>query len=162
VIAIVQLRAGRYAASASNFPSAATFFENGIAALGDRAWKDETYDVSLNLHNSCAEVYYCVGSFERMDVLLDAVFENTRSFHDKLQAYTTLVYSYSSRNRMAEALNVTFDVLKDLGEPMPTAPGILTILHQYFKTAGMLRGKTDEFFSEPANSDRFNQNCSNC
>jgi hypothetical protein len=55
---------------------------------------------------------------------------------------------------MAEALNVTIDVLKDLGEPMPTAPGILTISYQYLKTARMLRGKTDEFFlSMPAATD---------
>jgi hypothetical protein len=142
VVAMIQMRAGRYAAGASKFMMAANFFERGIDALGSTPWKDKTYEISLNLHNSCAEAYYCVGSF----VLLDAVFENTRSFHDKLQAYATLVYANASRNRLMEALTMTFDVLKDLDEPMPAAPGMLTISCQYLKTARMLHGKPDDFF----------------
>jgi hypothetical protein len=135
-----------YAAGASKFMMAANFFERGIDTLGSTPWKDETYEISLNLHSSCAEAYYCVGSFERMDVLLDAVFVNTRSFHDKLQAYASLVYANASRIRLMEALTMTFDVLKDLDETMPAAPGMLTISCQYLKTARMLSGKPDDIF----------------
>jgi hypothetical protein len=49
-------------------------------------WSAETYSISLDLHNSCAEAYYCVGSFERMDKLLDTVFEHAWSFSEKLHA----------------------------------------------------------------------------
>jgi tetratricopeptide (TPR) repeat protein len=146
VIALVQLRAGQHAARSSEFKIAANFFEHGIAALGISVWNAENYEVSLDLHNACAEASYCVGNFERMDVLLDAVFQQARSFRDKLQAYTTLVYANGARNLLAEAVRVALDVLTDLGEPFPASPGKFTLMCRYLKTERMLRGKTDQYF----------------
>jgi hypothetical protein len=146
VVAIVHLQAGRQAARSSDFATAASFFEQGIAALGTHTWSTETYEVSLELHNAGAEALYSVGNFERMDALLDAVLRHAQSFRDKVQSYNTLVYANGSRNRLVEALTTAMNVLEELGEPIPKSPSKFTVLREYIRTAWMLRGKTDEYF----------------
>jgi predicted ATPase len=146
VIAAIQCRAGQRAMQMSDFATAVYFFDFGIVALKEDMWNSNHYDISLTLHNYSAEANYCIGDFDRMDERVQAVFANARNFTDKIQAYTTLVYSMGGRNHLKEAVSIAQEVLRVLGEQIPANPGTLTLLVEYFKTRWMLRCKSDRFF----------------
>jgi predicted ATPase len=146
IIASICMQVGKLAMKSSDFAKAARYFESAIAALRDRLWEPECFDLSLALHNFGGEAYYCIADFDRMERMLDAVFHHAESFQDKLQAYTTLVFANGTRNRLEEARRLAFKVLDELGEPIPANPGKFTVLSEYVKTRLLVRGKTDRFF----------------
>jgi tetratricopeptide (TPR) repeat protein len=146
IIASISMQVGKLAMKSSDFATAARYFESAIAALRDRLWEPECFEMSLTLHNFGGEAYYCIADFDRMERMLDAVFQHAESFRDKLQAYTTLVFANGARNRLEEAHRLAFKVLDELGEPFPANPGKLTVLREYVKTNFLVRGKTDRFF----------------
>jgi hypothetical protein len=45
---------------------------------------------------------------------------------------------------LTEALTIASDVLKELGESIPTSPGMVTVMCEYLKTVWMMRGMTDQ------------------
>jgi histidine kinase len=145
-IANINFSAGKKAMQSSDFSSAASHFDFAISVLGDDKWKTDRYDICLALHNYGAEAYYCIGDFENMDRMLTAVLENAISFRDKLQAYTAQVYTNGARHRLKEAVATALEVLRKLGEPVPSNPGKLAVAADYFKTRWLLRSKTDRFF----------------
>lgn len=108
-ITMLCLRAGEKATLSSDFATAAEYLGFGIELLGSRGWRDQ-YDLSLNLYNAAAEAEYCTAKFDRMDRLTDQVLLHARSFHDKLRAYTTQVYSLGARQQLQEAIDMGFGV----------------------------------------------------
>jgi predicted ATPase len=145
-IAMIILEAGKQAMKAALFKMAVSYFEWAITALDDRLWSSACYDITLALFNCGSEAYYCIADFATMDRMLDSVFRHAKTLHDKIPAYTTLIYSYGARNRVGEAFTTAFDVLRSLGEPLPAQPSKQGMILEYLRTSHMLRGKTDRFF----------------
>jgi predicted ATPase len=139
------IQAGKQAMQSSAFSLAAFYFELAISALGDRSWHAECYDITLSLYNGCSEAYYCSTDFEAMELKCNAVFHHAKTFLDRLQAYTTLVYANSARHRLDDALNMAFHVLREVGEPFPTDPSLVRVMLEYYKIRRLLHGKTDRF-----------------
>lgn len=145
VIAKINLRAGKLAMQLSCFSDATIYFDRAIAALGDRHWSCESYDISLMLCNCRSEACYCTADFYGMNKSIEEILTNAICFDDKLQAYSTKVYADGTRHRLKEALSTAFYVLKELGEHFPNKPGRLAVLIDYIKTRLMLQGKSDRF-----------------
>jgi predicted ATPase len=137
-LAVLYRQAGEKATIGSSFQVAASYLNLAVDLLGRRHWRDH-YHLSLDLFNAAAEVEYCNANFSRMDFYLDEVLTNARCFRDKLQAYTTKVYSLGTRGEMHHAIDIGLEVLKKLGEPFPKkTPGLIRILFEYAKTKRML------------------------
>jgi predicted ATPase len=114
------LLAGKKAAKSSSFAAAAAYLKCGIELLNSKHWKDQ-YKLSLTLHNAAAEIEYYCGNFDRVDALVGKVLRRAQSYDDTLVARFTRIYSLGSRCEMTEGFNEGFDVLKELGEPLPAS-----------------------------------------
>jgi predicted ATPase len=145
-IAALCLRAIRWAVAESDFRAAAcNYAELGIEllALAHDCWKDE-YDLSLALYNSSAEVFLCIGDYERTDAVITVVLDNARCYRDTLQVRATRVHSLSSQYRMPEALEESLDVLAHLGERFPSRAREYHVAIAMFRTRRLVRAKTNE------------------
>jgi predicted ATPase len=114
------LLAGKKAAKSSSFAAAAAYLKCGIELLNSKHWKDQ-YKLSLTLHNAAAEIEYYCGNFDRVDALVGKVLRGAQSYDDTLVARFTRIYSLGSRCEMTEGFNEGFNVLKELGEPLPAS-----------------------------------------
>lgn len=115
------LSAGKKAVKASSFRPAAAYFSFGIGLLCRDCWKDE-YEMSLDLHSSNAEVLYVLPDFERMDVMIQEVFSNSRNFNDQLRAWYVRVLSLGAQDRAVDAIKDGLHVLSELEETFPNNP----------------------------------------
>lgn len=154
VVVLIHWEAGKKAMTSGAFVAATKFFEQAISILGERIWTVETYAMCLALHNAAAEACYSSGDYTRMDHMLDAVLEHANTFDDKLHAYITQVFANGSRKRFREAVTTAFDVLGQLGEPLPSNSGKVQVLLEYVKLRRLLRGKSTRYFSNlPTTTD---------
>jgi predicted ATPase len=121
-VASLCLVAAEKAARASTFRRSAVHLELGIVLLGPKTWRDQ-YALTLAIHNAAAEVCYCTGEFDRVDQYVNAIFQNGRTFSDKLRAHATHVYALGARSKMGEALDAGLEVLKRLGRGRSMSSG---------------------------------------
>ena len=168
-VAALALETGDIAVSMSDFITASTYLTIGINCLrnkyhdvdgaGDDGqhrqmkarhgmkkgyWRENAalYEFSLKLFNLAAEVEYCTANFERMDILIKEILLNARSFHDKMRAYVTMIYSLGSRERLLEAIAQGFSLLEVLEERFPpktAKPLKLYLLADLIKTKFMIK-----------------------
>jgi predicted ATPase len=142
-MATLCLHAGEKASAASAFLVALRYLNLGLAVLGDCGWKDN-YDLTLDLTNAAAEVAYCNADYERVDALTSSVLSEACCFDDKVRAYTTKIYALGSRHFLQQAIDIGFEVLRELGEPFPKKGRQVYILLNFMKTNRVLRNKTTE------------------
>ncbi len=142
-IAGLCLHAGRKAAKSSTFRTASIYLNFGISLLGLNGW-NEHYSLTLDLHNAAAEMALCITNFDRMNALLDAVFDNVRHAPDKQQAYATRIYALGVADQQQEALQTGKIVLRELGERFPARFPKAHLLAEMMNLKRLLRGKSDE------------------
>lgn len=145
-VATLCLHAGHKAAKVSSFHIAAKHLELGLSVINSsdpRQWRNK-YELMLALHNAAAEMHMCTANVERMDVILEAVFDHARTYSDKLQAFNTRIGSLSYLERQGEAVDLGVQVLKELGEPFPTRMCSAALLSEFKSVKKLLKGKTDE------------------
>jgi predicted ATPase len=137
------LRAGEKAGRSSAFQAAATFFEHGIGLLNRRHWRDQ-YELSLSLFNGAAEMEYCNGRFDRVNILAEEVIKNARNVMDRLPAYTTMVYAVGTHGKLTAAITLGLSVLKQLDLSFPRNAKMWHVALEFRKTQQALRGKSDD------------------
>lgn len=142
-MATLCLRAGEKASVSSAFLIASRYLNLGLCLLGDHRWRNH-YGLTLDLTNAAAEVAYCNADYDCVDALTASVFSGARCFDDKVRAHTTHLYSLGSRNSIQRAIDIGFEVLRELGEPFPKKGRVVYILLNLVKTNRMLRNKTLE------------------
>lgn len=145
-IAILCHRAAEKASASSAFITAAEYLDLGIGLLSRRHWRDE-YDTSLALFSAQSEVESVLGNFDKVDETNEAIFENARSFRDKLRAYTVKVYMLGAKNQPGQAIATGFDVLKKLGERFPSKGRTISIITGLIRTKTLLRRFDDDSIS---------------
>ena len=137
-IAALCLQAAERASVASAFLSSAAYLDRGIQFLSQRRWRDE-YNISLALYSAQCEVEYILGNFDKMKRAENTIFENARSFHDKLPAYTIRVYSLGAKCQPEQAIALGFEVLEKLGERFPVKGRVIYIIRELLRTKKLLR-----------------------
>jgi predicted ATPase len=160
MVAKLALEAGESAASMSDFVTAATYLSLGISCLQKKYvgiengyWEDE-YDLTLTIYNAAAEVEYCTANFERMEALIREILLNAREFHDKMRAYSTMIVSLGSRERLLEAIAQGFSLLEVLGERFQTKDLKVFLLFDLIKTKKMLKNFVADFERAPIMKDK--------
>ena len=142
-VASLGLRAAEKGLEWSGFHIALECLEFGLSLLSDDCWHEQ-YDLSLALHNSCAEVGLMAGSFSRSLELVDAVVRNARVFDDKWQAYCTKLYALGSTDETNRSIDVGLDIIGQLGEALPVNPSPRYVQREYLKMQRFMNNKTPE------------------
>jgi hypothetical protein len=154
MVVVLHWEAGKKAMQSGAFSCAAELFRFAISILGPDIWSADLYEISLALCNGAAEAYYCTGEFANMEHMIDNICMNAAAFHDKIQAYTTLVFANGARNRRQEACSTALEVLEMIGEPIPTNPGKARVIIEVVRLYCLLRTKNLRFFLNlPAATD---------
>ncbi|KAL3936581.1 MAG: hypothetical protein SGBAC_008134 [Bacillariaceae sp.] len=142
-LASLCLLAGKKAIISSDFKTSLELLERGLGLLDVRKrWRDE-YDLTHGLYNKIAQVTCCLGDFEGTDEAAKAVAQNARSYNDRLQTLMLQIYTYGTRMRLKESIELGLDVLQQLGEPIPRNPGTPQILLELFKVKRILKRRSD-------------------
>lgn len=136
------LHSAHKAARSSSFRTAEKYVSFGLSLLHVRSWRD-SYELTLALHHIAAEIEVSIGTQERLDYLLDQIFENARTFDDKFQAHCTQIYADSS-GREQQSLDHAIEVLEELGMRLPRRPSVPKLMVELLRVRRMMRGRTDE------------------
>jgi predicted ATPase len=136
---------GLKASSLGNFRTSVKLFEFAICVLGSELWRNDLYDASLVLHNATAQAYCYVADYENMKRTLDLIFDNAKTFGDKMPAYLIMVYSSGSGHQLLETQRISSMVLQELGEPVSDNPCTITVLSYLRMVKWTLQRKTDRF-----------------
>lgn len=148
-MAQLNLDTGREAKKMSAFIPASEYFNQGIRLLKDDSW-DLHYQLTLQLHVEAAEVAMCIGDNESCSTYASAVVKNSRSLEDRIPVFMSLINSYGSQTEYKKAMDLSVDVLNDLGEPFPRKANMVQVLIQLFKTMRVIgKMKDDEIASLP-------------
>ena len=158
-VAELNLKAAHKALRFPFFADAATYLQKGIEFLGDSGWGDR-YHLALELFSTAAEVEFINGNLEFVAFCIDEVVSNGLTIDDRFRAYSTLIRCMDVRDNFEDAQNVCVDILKQLGEKLPSAPSQLVILREFLKVKFSLRNKSDEkLLSLPPMKDKLKIQC---
>ena len=143
-IATLCLHAGRKAARASTFRTAAVYLDFGLMLMDETRWRSN-YNLMLALHNALAEMEMCRANFDRMHETIFEILTHARVFDDKHQAHMTMIYALSTQDKLHEAVDLGLEVLDALGERIETGRlERLNLLLEYRRVSRLLKGKSDE------------------
>ena len=95
-VAQLCLAAGQKAVSSSAFLLASTYLLQGTVLLNEDSWA-ANYELSLELHSSCAEAQYATGNHIGISLSVKPIMTNGQSLQDKLRAYYTLLRSLGAK-----------------------------------------------------------------
>jgi hypothetical protein len=174
VIALIHWYAGKNAMKSSLFTRASAHFEFAISVLKYEAawskepatwskepatWSIEHYASNLALYNNAAEAHFCLGDYLSMGRMVKTVLQNAVCFHDKLPAYTTLLFGRGAQFRHQEAVALALDLLKQLDRPVPANPTIVQVATEYIKVCWLLRGENDRYLASLPQATDSQQDC---
>jgi len=138
------LTAVQFSVKMAAFLSSSSYLQFGLELLGDRSWHND-YDLSLELHNSIAEIELCRSEFNAIDKHVDEIIDNARCNADSIRARTVAVYKMGTVGSINEAVHRGCKLLSELGVILPLRPSVISAQKALVKTRALLRGKSDGF-----------------
>ena len=91
-----------------------------------------------------AEAAYLCTEFDKMEKLIQVVFDQARTLLDKIKAYEIKIQAFYAQNKMTEAINTALSAMKLLGINFPKKPNKLNIMLAFMRTKFALAGKNIE------------------
>lgn len=132
-LAQLNLIAGHKAQASTAYAIALNYFKIGLELLTSENWQSQ-YELTLNLHDSAAEVAYLSGDFEQMENLAKIVLQKTNKLLDKIKIYETKILAYQAQNQPLIAIKTAINILHMLGLSLPEKPNKLKVLLSLFTT----------------------------
>ncbi|EJK76500.1 hypothetical protein THAOC_01734, partial [Thalassiosira oceanica] len=117
MIAALNHKAGCRAWELSDFPTALSMHQQGIANLPDDHWSSE-YDLSRKLHLSAVEASCSLNNIEVTKELAQVVVRNTRNQDDKLKVSFIASKCLLQCDQLDESREVSSAILKQMNERM--------------------------------------------
>eukprot|EP00529_Nitzschia_sp_RCC80_P008808 CAMPEP_0113485310 /NCGR_PEP_ID=MMETSP0014_2-20120614/24417_1 /TAXON_ID=2857 /ORGANISM="Nitzschia sp." /LENGTH=1205 /DNA_ID=CAMNT_0000378951 /DNA_START=205 /DNA_END=3822 /DNA_ORIENTATION=+ /assembly_acc=CAM_ASM_000159 len=142
-VAAIFVKVAEKAAVTSSFDASHIALSTAYELLGPNHW-DEAYDLSLVVYNYLAEVEFVVKDNERVDELLDEVFEMANVCSDMVRAYTTKVHVLGARGEAEKAISIGMCILEKLGIKMPSNPSKRNLFWALRKVEKKLKGRSNE------------------
>ncbi|HEO64910.1 MAG TPA: GAF domain-containing protein, partial [Spirochaetes bacterium] len=140
-MAELNLKAGLQAKASTAYDSALKYLNIGIHFLPEDCWAHH-YDLTLGLYSGGAESACLCHHYPQMEALIETAIKHSNSLLDQVRFFNIRVQAYISQHKMAEAVNTTLKISKDLGVTIPTKPSRLDILISFLKTKWTLRGQS--------------------
>jgi histidine kinase len=149
------VRAGGKAAESHDFTCALKYLKLGSSLLDQRGdWRDN-YDLALSLENGIAKVSYLAADYGAVYAAFESIDSHARCLDDKIPGYILQIYTMNTEWRLQEALDLGFQVLTRLKEPIPSKPSRLQLGLNLLGVKLMLRGKSDrELMGMPDMADK--------
>jgi PAS domain S-box-containing protein len=142
-LAQLNLSAASKAKAATAYTSAAKYLTSGIELLPADSWQSQ-YQLTLELYEAAAEIFYLCGDFEQSDKLSQIAIQQTSSILDQVKCYEITIQSYLAQTRLDEALTTSLSILKLLGLNLPHHPNKIQTLLYLGKTKLALLGKSPD------------------
>jgi predicted ATPase/signal transduction histidine kinase len=136
-LAELNLIAGRKAMSATAYPMALDYLTQGISLLNEHSWQCQ-YRLMLELHELAIEAAALSTSFTLMESLIETLFLYAQCDFDRIGAYDTQIQSYSSQNRLLEAVQIAQQALTRLGFSFSMDPTQLDVQEAFQRTVELL------------------------
>mmetsp|Transcript_31442 Transcript_31442/g.47743 ORF Transcript_31442/g.47743 Transcript_31442/m.47743 type:complete len:1275 (+) Transcript_31442:33-3857(+) len=144
-LAKLNLKAGEKAIEQSVFSSASLYLREGVKMLSIEDWHGEHYELCLQIHSACVESLGVNGNWDEMRIYLSKIFTYAKCFEDKISGYYSLVKSLGAQNKRADVIDLTVEILSQLGESFPEDPSTSEVLGLDFSlTNEWLEGTTME------------------
>ena len=138
-------RTGKLATAKAAFSSAREYVMTGISLLdADAQWGEETYDLTLDLHSTLAEILNSSGSFSQSQTVSEEVLRNAKGLSDKTRCYWSLATALGSQGKVMQSAEVSFDFLRQLGEHFPKRPTQAHVAMEMLRTLQVVARKSDE------------------
>ena len=138
-------RVGKVAAAKAAFASARKYIMTGISLLdADAQWGEETYNLTLDLHSTLAEILNSSGSFSQSQTVSEEVLRNAKGLSDKTRCYWSLATALGSQGKVMQSAEVSFDFLRQLGEHFPKRPTQAHVAMEMLRTLQVVARKSDE------------------
>lgn len=109
------------------FEAADRYCDSGIRLLPPDAWQS-AYDTALALYIEAVRAACFTGDHEKAERLSAIPLDRARSLLDRVPVYETLVHGLVVRNRLAAAVNLALEVVRQLGFKLPKRPTKLHVL----------------------------------
>ena len=139
------LAAEKVTAQSAFFP-ALEYIKAGLSLLDKTRGWTEHYQLQLDLCNMYVELTFCTGDFDTCLEYVELILRNARTVRDKLRAFVAKVDALGTQERLLEAIESGFDILRDLGVKLPKRPNQAHVAVNLVRCAIKCRGKTDEEF----------------
>ncbi|WP_041739841.1 AAA family ATPase [Calothrix sp. PCC 6303] len=148
----LNLSAARKAKASTAYASAANYLNCGIKTLPKNSWESQ-YELTLELYQNAAEIFYLCGNFQESDKFIQVVIQKTSSIIEQVKSYEIQIQSYLAQNRLEEALNISLSVLKLLDFKIPNNPNKVQTLFCLGKTKLRLMGKSPQVLANLPDMD---------
>ncbi|MBD2679041.1 MULTISPECIES: AAA family ATPase [Nostoc] len=122
-LAQLNLIAGRKAKAAAAYTSALNYLKIGIELLPKSCWQTQ-YNLSLDLHETAAEVAYLSGDFQQAEQIIQLVLTHAQTLLDKIKVYQVSLEMYKAQNRSLDAIAKGRQALSLLGIELPEQPNL--------------------------------------
>jgi predicted ATPase/class 3 adenylate cyclase/GAF domain-containing protein len=153
-IAKVNYMAGRKARSTFAIDQSFLFMSIADHLTHYNGWKNY-YAFTLDVRKAFAEIAYLAGRSNEMDRIIDDVCENAKTFLEKVNLLEIRIQDRISKNRLVEAVNISFGILRQLGINIPDKPGKIDILIGFVRNKYFLFGKNhDSIINLPIMTDQ--------
>lgn len=111
--------AGEKAKASAAFHAAFKYFKTAIFLLGQNPWAE--YEECLHLHLEASENAYLCRDKDQLKALLESIHKNAYSILDESLAYELEVRNLIAEDRIAEALDLGFELLAQLKVKLPSS-----------------------------------------
>jgi signal transduction histidine kinase len=152
-IAKLNLLAGQKAKAATAYEAAMKYFYMGRELLSANSWQN-SYDLTLAIHEEAVEAAYLNGDFITMEQLAEVVLTHAQTVLDKVKVYDVKIQAAGAKGNFKEAIKIGLVVLKLLGVILPEEPSQLDIQKGFQETASLYIGQEiDELINLPDMSE---------
>ena len=154
ILAQRNLEAADIVTTQAAFFPAAYYLRTGLQLMeGMNGWT-RNYKLHLGLCTAYAENAFCIGELEECERYVRIVLENAISVEDKYRVFVVKVDALGSQERLEEAIDAGFDILRMLGEKIPKKIHQLHVAKNLIQASIVVRRMSNEdFLSLPALED---------
>ncbi|KPA13271.1 multi-sensor signal transduction multi-kinase [Candidatus Magnetomorum sp. HK-1] len=142
-IARLNYIAGKMARSAFAIDQAYMYIKIAIQLTQSDGWKNNP-DLTLEIRKVGAEIAYLAGKLDEMDTIIDDVLTHAKTFLDKVSVYEVRIQARISQNYLLEAIDISLDILRQLGIKLPEKPGKIDTFLGFVRNKYFLLGKNPE------------------
>ncbi len=145
-LARLNLKAGNKAIVSTAFPQALFYFEKGLEVLDEKDWNGQ-YDFILQLTTNAAEAAYLSGDYEKVDLHVNKILNNSQSLIDSVKGYEIDIKKLIAQNKPYEAVKLGLNILKKMGINLPLKPGNFAVMKDLIKIKFLLRNKSMDYYN---------------
>jgi len=132
-VAELDLRAGRSAKSRGAWSGALRLLSTGLSLLGDDGWRKDRR-LTFDLHVEASEAAYLAADFDLMERLAAAALAHAADGAEEVRVQEVRLQCFAHRGEHARGVDLGLEVLRKLGQPLPSNPKPPHVLAAVAKT----------------------------